>query len=501
MNRIGYIFALCLFVCGLTAGGQTYERVYRSNLWNESKNINGVRQDTVSRSYAEAYASYEGGEFCDTWQAAEGWSAGAVTASIRHMERMSLAGSFSFDQTEGYDMCGSMFIKPGLYPIDVLEFTPGRKTLQTYAFDGGISYDLSPAWSIGAKMDFESANMAKRKDLRHTNWRLDMEVAPGFMYRSGDFVFGANYILRKTAETVEAEQVGTSESSYYAFLDKGMMYGVHSVWNGSGVHLEEAGVKGLPVKEISNGAAVQMQYEGLFAEVSYAHTQGTVGEKEYIWFRFPGNEAGAVLGYKYAGSKAEHYGRLRFGWKGLGLDESILEKVSENGVTTVYNHGSKRILNRGTWALSPEYEYVSKMMEIIAGVDIEWTESLSSQIYPYLYRQSLMTWRAGTDIILHLGQFDLGASAAAGGGSVHEEESMVSGTSGVQTAPFRLQEWYDRHMEYKTALRTDAGLSARYNFRKGIYLKAECSWKHGFGLRYIGGSDRFGAGLAAGLSF
>lgn len=501
MNRIGYIFALCLFICGLTAGGQTYERVYRSNLWNESKNINGVRQDTVSRSYAEAYASYEGGGFRDTWQAAEGWSAGAVTASIRHMERMSLAGSFSFDQTEGYDMCGSMFIKPGLYPIDVLEFTPGRKTLQTYAFDGGISYELSPAWSIGAKMDFESANMAKRKDLRHTNWRLDMEVAPGFMYRSGDFVFGANYILRKTAETVEAEQVGTSESSYYAFLDKGMMYGVHSVWNGSGVHLDEAGVKGLPVKDISNGAAVQMQYEGLFAEVSYVHTQGTVGEKEYIWFRFPGNEAGAVLGYKYKRSDDEHYGRLRFGWKGLGLDESILEKVSENGVTTVYNHGSKRILNRGTWTLSPEYEYVSKMMEIIAGVDIEWTESLSSQIYPYLYRQSLMTWRAGTDIILHLGQFDLGASATVGGGSVHEEESMVSGTSGVQTAPFRLQEWYDRQMEYKTALRTDAGLSARYNFRKGIYLKAECSWMHGFGLRYIGGSERFGAGLAAGLSF
>ena len=66
MNRIGYIFALCLFVCGLTAGGQTYERVYRSNFWNESKNITGVRQDTVSRSYAEAYASYEGGGFRDT---------------------------------------------------------------------------------------------------------------------------------------------------------------------------------------------------------------------------------------------------------------------------------------------------------------------------------------------------------------------------------------------------------------------------------------------------
>ena len=279
------------------------------------------------------------------------------------------------------------------------------------------------------------------------------------------------------------------------------MYGVHSVWNGSGVHLEEAGVKGLPVKEISNGAAVQMQHEGLFAEVSYVHTQGTVGEKEYIWFRFPGNEAGAVLGYKYAGSKDEHYGRLRLGWKGLGLDESILEKVSESGVTTVYNHGSKRILNRGTWILSPEYEYVSKMVEIIAGVDIEWTESLSSQIYPYLYHQSLMRWRAGADIILHLGQFDLGASAAVGGGSVHEEESMVSGTSGVQTAPFRLQDWYDRHMEYKTASRLNAGLSLRYNFRKGIYMEAEGSWLHGFDLRFMTGADRFGAPFKIGYDF
>ena len=501
MNRIGYIFALCLFVCGLTAGGQTYERVYRSNFWNESKNITGVRQDTVSRSYAEAYASYEDGGFRDTWQAAEGWSAGAVTASIRHMERISLAGSFSFDQTEGYDMCGSMFIKPGLYPIDVLEFTPGRKTLQTYAFDGGISYELSPAWSIGAKMDFESANMAKRKDLRHSNWRLDMTVAPGFMYHAGDLALGANYLFRKTSETVEAEQVGTAASSYYAFLDKGMMYGVYSVWSSSGLHLHEAGVMALPVKDFSNGAALQMQYKGLFAEIEYLRTSGVIGEKEYIWFRFPGNEVGARLGYKHIGAKSEHYARLGLGWKGLGLDESILEKVSENGVTTVYNHGSKRILNRGTWTLSPEYEYVSKILEIIAGVDIEWTESLSSQIYPYLYRQSLMTWKAGTDIILHLGQFDLGASAAVGGGSVHEEESMVSGTSGVQTSPFRLEDWYYRQMEYKTALRTDAGLSARYNFRRGIYLKAECSWMHGFGLRYIGGSERFGAGLAAGLSF
>ena len=115
MNRTGYIFALCLMLFGLTSYAQRYERVVRNNFWNDSRNVTGTRQDSVSRSYAEAYGKYETGEFRDTWQAEKGWSAGASTASIRHLERISLKGSFSFDQTEGYGMCGSMFIDPLLF--------------------------------------------------------------------------------------------------------------------------------------------------------------------------------------------------------------------------------------------------------------------------------------------------------------------------------------------------------------------------------------------------
>lgn len=497
MNKRGYILAVSLMFLGLAVSAQTYERVFRNNLWNRSENINGVRQDTVSRSYAEAYGKYSGGDFRDTWQASEGWSAGAVTASIQHMEHMTLAGSFSFDQTEGYDMCGSMFIHPGFYPVDLLEFTPGRKTMQTYSFDGGVSYDLSPFWRIGAKMDFESANMAKRKDLRHTNWRLDMTVAPGFMYHNGDFAIGANYLLRKTSETVEAEQIGTAESSYYAFLDKGLMYGTYSVWSGSGLHLSEAGVKGFPVKDLSNGGALQMQYKGIFAEFEYLHTQGTIGEKEYIWFRFPGNEAGLTLGYSHKG----HQARIALRRKDLKLDESILEKVSENGVTTVYNHGSNRILAEETLTLAPEYEYVSRLVEVHAGASLGWKNSVSSQMYPYACYQSLMTWEAGADVLMHLEEFDLGLNAGAGSGNVSEDLEMVNEVSGVQTKPFRLQEWYDRQMEYQTASRVDAGLSLRYNFRKGIYLQAEGSWTHGFGLKHIAGADRFAAAFRIGYNF
>lgn len=501
MNRTGYIFALCLMLFGLTSYAQRYERVVRDNFWNDSRNVTGIRQDSVSRSYAEAYGKYETGEFRDTWQAEKRWSAGASTASIRHLERISLKGSFSFDQTEGYGMCGSMFIDPGFYPVDVLEFTPGRKTLQTYAFDGGFAYDLSGHWRIGAAMDFESANMAKRKDLRHNNWKLDMTVTPGFLYHRGDLAIGASYIFRKTSESIKAEQVGTSESSYFAFLDKGLMYGVYSVWEGSGLHLSEAGVNGFPVKDFSNGAALQLQYKGLFAEVEYLHTQGSVGEKEYIWFRFPGNEAGAMVGFKVHNDKASHYARIRMRYKGLEMSESILEKVTENGVTTVYNHGSNRILAKETVTVAPEYEVVGRFFEVKAGADLKWNGSLSSQMYPYACHQTLTSWKAYADALFSAGRFDIGIKAAFGGGALRGSDRLVDADSGVQTEPFRLQEWYDRQMEYLTALRSEAGLSLRYDFPKGIYLQAEEYWIHGFGLSLATGSDRLTTALRIGLSF
>ena len=484
-------------MCGMAVSAQTYERVLRNNLWNDSENVTGVRQDSVSRSYAELSGSYEGGGFRDTWQATRGWSAGAATASIRHMENMTLKGSFAFTQTEGYDMCGSMFIKPGFYPVDVLEFTPGRKTLQTYAFDGGISYDLGSNWRIGAMIDFESANIAKRKDLRHSNWRLDMTVSPGFMYHSGDFAIGANYLFRKTSETIEAEQVGIAESSYNAFLDKGLMYGVYSIWTGSGLHLQDAGVKGFPVKDFSNGAAVQMQYKGMFAEVEYLHTTGTIGEKEFIWFLFPGNSVDVRLGYRHEG----HFARLDFGWKAGALDETVLEKITVGGVTTVVGHGQNRIQTESGWKFRPEYEYVSDKVEVLASAHIEGHMETASQMYPYVSAQSLMKYGADVRVKTYLGTFDLAVKAGYAGGRMNEESWLTDDATGVQTSPYRLQEWYDRQMEYETASRMNVGLSLRWNFWKGLYAEAEGSWQHAFDLKYITAPNRYGLSLTLGYDF
>ena len=507
MNKVRYILLVGMLLCGVAVSAQTYENVDRNNLWSGSSNITGIRQDTLSASYAELFAGYEEGGFRDTWQAVRGWNAGARTASVRHMDRMSLAGSFSFRQDEGYGMCGSMFIKPGYYPVDVLEFTPGRKTLQTYAFDGGISYDVDPRWRIGAMMDFESANMAKRKDLRHANWRLDMTVAPGFMFHEDGLAFGASAIFGKTSESVDAEQVGTAESSYYAFLDKGLMYGTYAVWTGSGLHLDEGGVNGFPVREIMYGGSAQVQYHDFFADFKYVQTSGVVGEKEFVWFSFPGNEMNFNARYRILGrAEGDHHFRLSVGRKMQVLDETVLEKVSANGVTTVINHGENRVQSRVRWTFAPQYEFVANdLCEYGAGAEVGVQKGIASQMYPYVYGQSLVEASAYVSMVYHVGRWDWGVKETIGKGRVSETSDLASEGTGVQTAPYRLQDWYERQMEYRTVPRSRSEVMVRYNFEKGLYLRFDAASYTGYELQYLNSDEetegRLVMTLSVGLDF
>lgn len=502
MNKVRIILlAFLLAGCVASMSAQTFENVQKRNPWNLSRNVAGTLKDSISTSYAELYGKYSEGGFRDTWQARRQCSAGALTSSIRHLERISLNGSFSFDQTEGYDMCGSMFINPGYFPIDVLEFTPGRKVLQTYSLDGGIAYEINDIWAIGAAMDFRSANIAKRKDLRHTNWKLDMNIRPGFTVNFGHTTIGATAIFNKSSETIDAKQIGTAASSYYAFFDKGLMFGTEQVWTGSGVHLDEDGVKGLPVTEYSYGAAAQMQYKGFFADLEYMHTEGKVGEKDYIWFNYSGPGLAADLQYKINAGRAEHRIGFHLDRKVQHMNENVLEKISENGVTTVVNHGHNRIYSREIWGLSPEYDLITSLVEFHAAFNIDCENGLASQIYPYIHVRSLMNLSADISALFHIGRFDLGVRAGYGKGSLKEMERLASEDNAADSAPYRLEGWYERQMEYRTAPRINTRLSLRYNLTKRFYSEISGDWAHGFGLKFLSGPDRFGAVAKVGYNF
>ena len=108
--------------------------------------------------------------------------------------------------------------------------------------------------------------------------------------------------------------------------------------------------------------------------------------------------------------------------------------------------------------------------------------------------------RAG-GLVRLAGVVELAADVVYGWGSVSEEDSQVAEDAGAQHAPYRLQEWYDLQMEYDTARRIGAGLSVKYDFWKGMYVKAAGRWLHGLGLLHSASADRFDVTLGVGYQF
>lgn len=500
MRKIDITCLLLLCMVSATSA-QTYDIIERRNSWNAGANVTGIMMDSITTSYAELYENNRHGDLRNSYEAEKSWSAGAVAKSITHLKGYSLTGSFSFDQTSGKNMSGSMFIHPGFYPVDVLEFTPGRKDLQTYAFMGGIATDIAPNWRLGGKIDFSAANYSKRKDLRHTNYRLDLTVAPSVMYHSGELAIGFSYIFNKNSESVKAEVIGTAETSYNAFLDKGLMYGAYEAWNGSGIHLSESGINGFPAKELSHGAALQLQWKGFYGDIEYMHSSGSAGEREAIWFKFPTHRITSHLSYRFKQGDKEHFLRLNLQWSHLTNNENVISKETVNGITTTYVNGSNRIFEQDVFSANPEYELISPRGELRLGTELSASKRLVTQMYPYVASEKMLCSRTYISGVLHTGRFDLKAAASFSTGDFTEKSRTVETATEAGNPPYRLTDYYNLQNEYATATHATLHLGLRYHFNRGIYAEVQGSYTHGFNLNYIEGASRWNETIKLGYTF
>lgn len=485
---------------------QPYDHILRGNLWNESMNANGIRNviDTAAMalykplqvtgkdgknkplaiSYAQGYGTIENGDYRPSWGSGSLWRAGAKAESIMHLKSFSMKGAFGFEHQEGKDMCASMFINPGFYPIDIIEYTPGRKTLQTYTFDGAIAVDVADNWRVGGELDFRGSNYSKRKDLRHVNYGLHILFAPSVQYYNDNWALGLTYILSKDSENVDAEQIGTTGDVLYAFIDKGNSFGMYGIWDNSGIHLDEMGVKGFPINQISNGAAVQYSRGKLFGELKWLYSNGQAGEKQFIWYKFHSNEFSLKLGYKI---NDNHSIRLSGTYFDQTNRESLLDKVTEGGVTTVRFLGSNQIYNRKNHSLALQYNYDSRKFDLQFKGGWLAQRSVSNVKYPFSQKNEMKTWMADANAVWHFGLVDLGAELFWGNGSYELSSWDVDQESGVQSeGDFEIMK-YCSDMLYNAGSRAGGNLSLRFNFKPGLWFeiseglvsgKAYCNWTY-----------------------
>ena len=184
------------------------------------------------------------------------------------------------------------------------------------------------------------------------------------------------------------------------------------------------------------------------------------------------------------------------------MDETVLEKVTEGGVSTVVNQGSNKILTQKSWSIRPEYEYVANRLEVLAKADIGVKEESVSQMYPYVDWQRLMNYGADVRVKYDWGPVALTAEAGYAAGKVLEDSWTTDDQAGVQTAPFRLQDYHDWQIEYATAPRLKAGLSLRcYVWGRLLYVQADARLTHAFALKHVASPDRLTTALRIGYEF
>lgn len=514
-----------LLVCSVEALAQgPYEEALKLNPFMSGGNVAGIRgqMDMTVRlmpnkgngrkavSYAKLNGVYEAGGFKGADDAVSLYGFGTEAATILHLPMISMVGSFAFNQKEGKDMCGSMFIHPGYYPIDAVEFTPGQKTLQEYGFSGGVSSDIGQHWLIGGKIDFISSNYAKRKDIRHTNYSLDLKVAPSVVYKAGNWNFGLSYIFRKTSEYTKAESLGTATAdTYYAFLDKGIMWGTNQVWNGNGLHLTESGVDRLPVKENTNGIGIQIQHrKGLYFDAEYKISNGEVGEKGFLWYKFPGRELSVNLSYTFINPDMRQISGLHYSSSAQINQEAVIDKVTNGGITTPMVYGFNNIFSRSGLKLNAEYDlYYKHIAEFHTSAGYGYDNMVSTLVYPYHEKESFQRIDINASGLYRFGYFELGAELGFMKGLKWQADSYSAenAASGLASEPYRLEERYNIWREYLLAARVRACLSIRYfvsgYYINGIYFGAKVADTHAFGLNVISGNDRFQSMLEIGYRF
>ena len=495
------------------------QEIYDWEAWRSGRNIaglaassspRGVVDSPVKRSGAELTGGLETGGYHSGSEAPTLWSSGVRADTEVHYKDLLLTGDFSFSVSGGEGMCGSMFTDPGLYPIDVLEFTPGAKTLQRYGIGGGIAWKNGSAFIPGCTVRFAGANYSKRKDLRHTTYRQELDLVPSLVYDGGGFTLGVSGIFGKESEFVQAEQIGSATAeSYYAFLDKGLMYGTCQVWDGNGVHLTENGVDRLPVKQYSYGAALQAQLGSfLYADAEYVRSSGEVGEKGYSWFRFPGSTVDAKIVWTLHRPGGVHVISARYEWGRQETDESVIDRVTSGGVTTPVEYGSNRIFERRHLSAGPEYAYYGNGgQELDASLTVRKEKDRSTLMYPFLDLDEVTLLRFASDGRLPLGAFELegGVSAGCKIGEHRHYKGNDNESAGLVSAPYRLEEWFEREQELSDAPYIGGALGVRYNFtvagKYNLYAAARYTLLHAFGIVLLDGSERHTAQITIGYDF
>jgi hypothetical protein len=483
-----------------------FDYIKRSSGELSSPNAAWLQSDaTPNISYVEGYFDKTTGENKNYYESNNIYDFGLKTESFRAFDKISFRGKMQYEYFDGRAMSGSMLMNPYEYPFDILEFTPGRKTGEKYIFSGGVGLKLSEKLNAGLSADYETDNYAKRKDLRHKNTRMDMDLSAGVNYALGQFVVGLNYTYGKHSERVEGQVIGTTNvDGYWAFFDRGLWYGSRALWESNQIHLKATGISAFPAKADRHGANLQLKYsEGKsvwFNEFGYTRTAGEAGEKGTVWTFTNGDLFTYSTTYTLDAGRVKHHIRGGASYENALTYENILDNEVRNGYAYVTIKGNTLTLQERKLSLDGAYELAiggtcdNPEWLLSAGGEYTAQSGVSSLMYPEYRQQNiqrLQLWiggdkrfilnensqldtRLGFRVIKGMGNKMLGAGDK--GWTVSDDAEATAGDY-----PLLLTDYLDYEYRYLTRGNVGVDVGVRYTHRVGrrgmpVYVDVGYSW-------------------------
>mgnify|MGYP003575583588 CR=1 FL=1 len=484
--------------------------VLRSEGWLSSRNPTGLKDLRVtSVAAAETFFRKSNGGFHNYHQSDNSYSYGLDVQSFHRLdENLVLSGSFLYDAFTGKHMTGSAFIDPYKNPFNIVEMVEsmeGNKELETYHLTGAISGQLNSRLAIGAGIDYQSANYAKMRDLRHVNKLLDMCLSAGGAYqlfrKAG---IGVNYAYQRRVESVRFNFFGNTNEQFSSLIDFGAFFGRKERFGNEGYTDETK-----PLTNIGHAVSLQLNFNftersKLFNEFSLTRMKGGFGEDGTDSKLLTEHK---VSEYSYrgivslAGERKLQLLRLDITYStGINYENELVRQTEPGGVSKAIFIGKKEVLDKVMFEGKLGYSLFKEIDHNNPGwkldLDAGYVRRLqTTTLYPFYRDQTLNRYyvqgRAGRCIDAEKRRYNVAIGLAYSAGSGDVKYDGLHTTPSPSQAPAQTMDLYlTQEWEFFTKPAASADLSVKVSqqIKHNLYpyLLVSYSYTRAFDTQFLG---------------
>lgn len=516
----------CLWVHAQPADStvQDVDYLKYTNAWLSSGHALGLHAlPTAKVSIAEVYAQKSNGRFMNFYESANHYSAGGKIESYRKMnEKLAFQGTMSYETFRGKNMGGSVFIDPSQYPLDIDEYadsTVGDKKLERYHLAGGVSRKIGERWKLGGKIDYEAANYAKLKDMRHTNklLQLDGYISAGYAV-TNRLEVGVGYGYRRRIESISFGIYGNTDRQYLSLINFGSFYGNAELHDDYGYTGETN-----PMYDVVHKASAfanirfNARWEW-FSEFTYGARNGYFGQRG----------TGQIVLTEHAGTQLDYHGvatmkkdisrhhfDLKLSYHTLDNRQNVYRReTAVGGSSTIVYYGETKVLDQEITQVA--FNYTAHLQ--LHGLTPRWvvkaggnyrnrTQQVS--LYPFYRKQEISQYSlsgyGGRNFIKGDNLLTVSYEAVYGsGGGQAKQDGLYATPSSSQNLPASKENYLNQEFEYLTASRVVNSIGVRYahQLKPGqlAYICLNFTNTRAFQVSYVGKSMN-AIQLALGYSF